>query len=163
MPIAGVEQPQIIQIDDALRLSRFDGDYAFALPWYRNEETVYLVDGNREIYDLRKLRNMYRYLQKRGELYFIQLLQDGKYVAIGDVTFWRDDMPIVIDTPYRNRGIGKKVVAALVRRAVELGYDCIYVNDIYDYNIGSQKCFVSAGFVPVEKTNNGRRYKLTLR
>ncbi len=72
-------------------------------------------------------------------------------------------MPIVIASPYLKRGIGTKVVSALVRRAAELGYESIYVNDIYDYNVGSQRCFEDVDFVPVEKTTNGRRYKLTLR
>ncbi len=163
MPIVGVEQPCFIQVDQSLRLRRFDGIFDFALPWYRDEETVYLVDGNKEIYNLQKLRKMYRYLDQRGELYFIELLQDGKFVPIGDVTFWREDMPIVIASPYRNRGIGKKVVSTLVSRAADLGYNCIYVNTIYDYNIGSRRCFEAVGFVPFEKTNNGHRYKLTLK
>lgn len=55
------------------------------------------------------------------------------------------------------------MVAALVRRAVDLGYDSIYVNTVYDYNVGSQKCFETVGFVPIEKTDNGHRYKLALR
>lgn len=69
MPIDGVEQPQFIQIETSLRLRRFDGTFAFALPWYRDEETVYPVDGSKELYNLQKLRKMYRYRDSKGELY----------------------------------------------------------------------------------------------
>ena len=43
MPIEGISQPEIIQIDSGLRLRRFDGQYAFAFDWYQDAEMVYLV------------------------------------------------------------------------------------------------------------------------
>ena len=46
MPIQGIEQPAVIQIDPGLRLRKYDGKDDFALAWYQDEETVYLVDGN---------------------------------------------------------------------------------------------------------------------
>lgn len=52
---------------------------------------------------------MYRYLDAHGELYFIEILDKGRFTPIGDVTFWQEDMPIIIgDSRYRGRGIGKK-------------------------------------------------------
>ena len=45
--IQGIEQPEIIQIDNTLRLRKYDGVHDFAEEWYLDEETVYLVDGKR--------------------------------------------------------------------------------------------------------------------
>ena len=44
MPIPGIVQPDLLEIEQGLRLRRFDGRFSFALPWYRDEETVLLVD-----------------------------------------------------------------------------------------------------------------------
>ena len=52
MPIEKIEQPQIIEIDDTLRLRRYDGKFDFAFEWYQDTETVYLVDGVKEPYTL---------------------------------------------------------------------------------------------------------------
>ena len=106
---------------------------------------------------------MYHYLDKQGELYFIEVLEKGQFKPIGDVTFWQEDMPIVIgDKAYRGREIGKKVIAALIRRSRELGYDTLRVNEIYEYNIGSRKCFESVGFRACEKTEDGNRFVIDL-
>ena len=72
-------------------------------------------------------------------------------------------MPIVIGDPnYRRKGIGKKVISALLERGRAKGYDKLYVGEIYDFNIGSQKCFESVGFRSYEKTEKGSRYVLNL-
>lgn len=163
MAIAGIAQPALLQIDSGLRLRRFDGSFAFALGWYQDPNLVYLVDGVREPYTMDKLERMYTWLDKAGELYFIEILQDGIYQPIGDVTFWQKDLPIVIGEPaFRGRGIGRKVIAALADRGRRLGYARLYVGEIYDFNIGSQKCFESVGFRPYEKTPQGARYVLEL-
>ena len=84
---------------------------------------------------------MYEYLNKQGELYFIEVLEKGAYRPIGDVCFWKDDMPIVIgEKTYRGKGIARKVIAALIERGKALGYDSLRVNEIYDFNIASRKC-----------------------
>ena len=152
-----------LQIEEALRLRRFDGNYDFAFEWYQNPETVLLVDGKAEPYSYETLTNMYNYLNGKGELYFIEVNENGKWKPIGDVTFWQEDMPIVIsEREYRGKGIGKKVVSALVERGRAMGYDKLYVGEIYDFNIGSQKCFESVGFRSYEKTEKGSRYVLEL-
>ena len=162
MPIPNVQQPELIRIEEKLRLRKFDDCFYFAFHWYQDTETVYLVDGVRRPYSCETLSNMYYYLDKQGELYFIEVL-DGEWKPIGDVCFWRDDMPIVIgDKAYRGRGIGRKVVAALVRRGRELGYETLRVNEIYEYNIGSRKCFESMGFRVCEKTEKGNRFELII-
>ena len=161
--IHGIEQPEIIQIDNTLRLRKYDGVHDFALEWYQDEETVYLVDGKRDPYTMERLGGMYRYLNNAGELYFIEALENGTYKPIGDVTFWQEDMPIVIgDRDYRGRKIGRRVVSALVKRGVALGYDHLEVGEIYDWNEGSRRCFESVGFQAYEKTEKGAKYRLLL-
>lgn len=163
MPIPGIAQPDLLEIEYGLRLRRFDGQFAFALPWYQDEETVLLVDGKQTHYTEEALAQMYAYLDARGELYFIEVLIDGGYHPVGDVTFWREDMPIVIgDRRFRGKGIGGKVVAALIARGRTLGYDRLGVAEIYDCNAPSRRCFESAGFRACEKTAQGSRYELIL-
>lgn len=163
MPIDGIKQPDILMIDSGLRLRKYDGIYDFALSWYQDLDTIYLVDGVKEAYDMKKLHCMYEYLNTHGELYFIEAFENNCFSPIGDVTFWQSDMPIVIgDKQHRGIGIGKKVVAKLIERGKSLGYPSLYINEIYKYNISSQKLFESLGFVEYEQTPDGFRYKLEL-
>ena len=156
MGIQGIEQPEIFQIDDTLRLRKYDGVHDFALEWYKDEETVYLVDGKRDPYTMPRLKGMYEYLNDAGELYFIEVMENGTYKPIGDVTFWQEDMPTVIGEPaFRVRGIERKVIAAMIQRGRTLGYDYLEVGEIYDWNEGSHRCFESVGFTPHEKTEKG--------
>ena len=155
---------EIINIEKGLRLRPFDGTFDFALSWYQDPETVRLVDGVAGIYTPEKLARMYNGLAELGEEYFIEVEEDGKWKPIGDVTFWKDDMPIVIGAPeYRRKGIGKKVIAALADRGRNLGYDRIFVQEIYRFNIASQKCFESVGFKKIKETENGISYVLELK
>ena len=163
MPILKIPQPEFLPVTETLRLKKFDGIYDFALPWYQNVELVWLVDGKREPYTMEKLERMYRYLDRQGELYFIEVGEKGIWKPIGDVTFWQEDMPIVIGDPdYRGKGIGKAVIAALTRRGAELGYDTLHVEEIYDWNIASRTCFEHSGFRVCEKTENGNRFIIEL-
>ena len=164
MPIPNITQPEIIAIDGQLRLRRFDDRFSFAFDWYQDPETVWLVDGVRRLYSRETLGNMYHYLDRHGELYFIEAREEGAFCPIGDVCFWQEDMPIVIGDPaYRGRGIGRRVIAALVQRGRELGYDRLFVQEIYEYNVHSRKCFESLGFRVLEKTERGNRFYLNLK
>lgn len=152
----------ILEGDD-IRLRKFDNNFDFAFEWYQDKETVMLVDGVSEPYDMGKLCRMYSYLNELGELYFIGVLDGNRYIPIGDVTFCRKDMPIVIgDKSYRGRGIGRKVVMALIERGKQLGYASLEVKEIYEYNVGSQKLFEGVGFMKYEKTEKGYKYRLNL-
>ena len=163
MAIEGIVQPEIIPIDENLRLRRFDGRFDFALEWYQDPGLVWLVDGVREPYSYEKLCRMYAYLDARGELYFIEAKQDGAFVPVGDVTFMPQDMPIVVGNPdFRGRGIGGRVIAALIGRGRALGCKKLYVGEIYDWNPASRRCFERAGFRACEKTAKGSRYMLEL-
>lgn len=161
MAIEGIVQPEILKINDTLRLRKFDGIYDFAFDWYQDEETVYLVDGVRKKYSQETLKCMYEYLDKQGELYFIEVLECDEFKSIGDVTFWQNDMPIVIgDKTYRGKGIAKQVIGALIQRGKLLGYTELYVNEIYEFNTVSRKCFESMGFEACEKTEKGNKFVL---
>ncbi|WMM25512.1 GNAT family protein [Tissierella sp. MB52-C2] len=152
-----INQPKYIDIDTDLRLRKFDGKFDFALNWYKDGEDA-------ELYDIDKLERMYNYLDNKGELYFIEVKTENEYIPIGDVTFWKEDMPIVIgDKDYRGKGIGYKVINALIQRAKILGYDEIYVNKIYSYNAASQKTFEKAGFRKYKENKNGYSYILKLK
>ena len=159
MPVSGIWQPELIQIDDELRLRRYDGAFDRALSWYHDRETVLLVDGKEDPYTPDSIKRMYDYLGRRGEVYWIEYREEDGFAPIGDVTSWQEDMPIVIgERKYRGRGIGRRVVAALCRRAADLGWREIRVAEIYDFNEGSRRCFESVGFVPEKKSKIGTAY-----
>ena len=163
MPIAGIDQPAILPVDDGLRLRKYDGAHEFALAWYQDEEMVWLVYGVRRAYDAETLNRMYTYLNSHGELYWIEVEENGAWRPIGDVTFWQEDMPIVIgEAAWRGKGIGRRVIAALVQRGRALGYGSLHVEEIYDWNEGSRRCFESVGFRACVKTDKGSSYVLTL-
>lgn len=163
MPIPGIIQPEIIQIEYALRLKAYEASCDFALSWYQDAEILYMVDGVTIPYSIEKLNRMYEYLNCLGEVYFIEVLENDNWLPIGDVTFCQKDMPIVIgNKAYHNKGIGKKVVSALVSRGKILGYRELFVKEIYDFNLPSQRLFESLGFQKAEKTETGYRYSLTL-
>lgn len=164
MPITGITQPDLIPIEEDLRLRKFDNSFAFALEWYLDPETVMLVDGVNEPYDMDKLTRMYTYLDAHGELYWIEVRRAGRFTPVGDVTFSRDDLPIVIgERSLRGQGIGRKVVAALICRGRALGYPTLRVNEIYHNNIGSRRLFEGLGFRSFENTEKGQRYRLNLK
>ena len=164
MAIQGIDQPAVIQIEESLRLRKYDGVHDFALEWYQDLDTVWLVDGDHVPYTPELLTKMYTWLNNAGELYFIEVLENDTYKPIGDVTFWQEDMPIVIGEPsYRGKGIGRKVISVLCRRGRELGYDYLEVEEIYDWNEASRRCFEHMGFVACEKTEKGSSYRLPLR
>lgn len=156
MPLNGICQPELLAVDEGLRLRRYDGEHAFALPWYQDEQTLWLVDGCREPYDAQRLAAMYAYLDGHGELYWIEVQEAGTWRPIGDVTFSQEDMPIVIgEEAYRGRGIGLRVIRALAERGRSLGYEWLGVREIYDWNAASRRCFEKAGFHACGWTEKG--------
>ncbi|HFI0529614.1 TPA: GNAT family N-acetyltransferase [Streptococcus suis] len=161
MAITGIEQADILEIDKQVRLRRYDGQHDFAFEWHQDLELVWLVDGNKEPYTLDRLNRMYGYLATNGECYFIEILENGQFLPIGDVTLLRDDFAIAIgDKWYWNKGIGTKVLQRMVERAREVGLEEILVKEIYDWNTGSRKLFEKCGFEAVEKTQKGWSYRL---
>ena len=151
MPFQNIQQKEYIVIDETLRLRRYDGNYEVAIPWYQDELvrrfSEGLVDENIRLdanYVSRKLNG----LNLAGEEYFIEVFEDGEFVPIGDVTLKENDPPIEIGVPeYRDKGIGKKVMLALVNRAREIGIKKIFNTGCYEDNFASQKMLEAAGFV----------------
>lgn len=165
MPIEGIAQPEILPVSPTLCLKRFcpEEDCAFALPWYQDESIIKLVEGpEATVYDsMERLLRMYHYLNQHGELYWIEELQGGAFVPIGDVTLEREDMPIVIGPAgCRGRGIGRAVIGALVNRAKSLGWDHAAVHEIYHYNTASRRMFLICGFYECGETEDGKSYRL---
>jgi L-amino acid N-acyltransferase YncA len=54
------------------------------------------------------------------------------------------------------------VVRRLINRGRELGYDTLYIGDIYSFNTASRRCFEALGFRPYAKTELGDKYVLKL-
>lgn len=163
MPIENIVQPDLLPVTDALRLRKYDGKHDFALVWYLDRETVWLVDGDTDLYTAELLNKMYSYQNAHGELYFIEALENGGWHPIGDVCLSLDDFAIVIgEKNWRAKGVGQAVVSALVDRARALGWSQVRLSDIYDFNAASQRLFTSLGFCEEAKTQKGHSYILPL-
>ena len=156
------QQPKLININETLRLRTPDKkDWDLAYPWYQNPKVMYLSEGvTNQTYELYHIYNMYEFLSTRGELYFIEVKEDGKWIPIGDVTLWEENLPIAIgDERYWGRGIGKLVIKTLLKRAKFLGMTKISVPAIYHYNIGSQRLFESCGFKKIGENATEKSYE----
>jgi RimJ/RimL family protein N-acetyltransferase len=163
MSIKNIAQPELLPVTDVLRLRKYGGGHAFALSWYLDPETVWLVDGDRDVYTPELLNRMYSCQSAGGELYFIEALEDAGWKPIGDVCLSPDDFAIVIgEKAYRARGVGRAAVSALIERARALGWERVRVSDVYDFNAGSQRLFTSLGFQTEAKTEKGHSYILPL-
>ncbi|HET8662897.1 MAG TPA: GNAT family N-acetyltransferase [Nocardioides sp.] len=144
--------PDILPVDDDLRLRAFagDADVDLAWPWYRDPETLALVDGvDTPTYPRDRVAAMYETLGAQGELYLVERrTPDDTWVAVGDVTLAPDTLPIVIEPGSRRQGIGRRVLLRLVDRARVLGWDRLDVRQVYDGNEAAFRLFTGIGFVP---------------
>lgn len=150
MPIKNIEQPEIIVINDSLRLRKYDGDYAKLLPGYQDP---YVYQNSEGIFndadkpDIDYVKGMCEYLAKAGEMFFIEVLENGEFVSIGDVTVKNENPPITIwIEKYRGSGIGKAVMKTVIERLRELGFEKIEGSTVYKWNTVSQKMHESLGF-----------------
>lgn len=166
MAYKNFEQPKIIKVRDDIRLRIYDGNYQLAVQWYKEEVVYYNSEGITDpskIPDESYVRRMYEYLRNNGELYFIEVLEDGRFLPVGDVTLKEENPPIVIGVAkYRGKGIGKEVMKTIINRAKEIGITKLYGSIIYDYNIASQRMHESIGFVCMEIRGDKRIYELEL-
>lgn len=166
MPLPNIEQPEIISVSATLRLRQYDGKYEVFLPGYQNP-TVYqnsegIFDETR-IPNLDYVKGMCNYLQKVGELYYIEILESGLIVPIGDVTIKPDNPPIAIwFDQYHGKGIGKLVMQTLIHRLRALGYSKITGSMVYRWNIASQKLHEGLGFVRTDENEREITYELDL-
>ena len=158
--------PNVLNITSDLRLVRLDEPPAEALSWYQDPETLWMVDGKREPYTPERLARMYDWLAERGELWYIEVRDEsasGGWRAVGDVTLCPGDLPIVIgEKDLRAHHVGRRVIEALCERARSLGWREVRVDEIYDWNVASQRCFSAAGFEPYGRTELGARWQREL-
>lgn len=81
------------------------------------------------------------------ELYYIEVLENGRFVSVGDVTVKEENPPIAIwDEAYRRKGIGTAVMKAAIRRLKELGVSDIRGSLVYKWNTPSQRLHEKLGF-----------------
>ena len=155
-------QPELIEIKPGLRLrTPKKEEWRLAHPWYQNEKVMYLSEGvKNKTYNLSQIYNMYEYLSTRGELYFIEVFEHNRWLAIGDVTLWEENLPIAIGVEaYWGQGIGKAAINCLLKRAKELGMTKISVPAIYHYNKASLRLFESCGFKKISENETEKSYE----
>lgn len=129
-------------ITDDLYLTKYFPAHKISLNWYLDKETVKMVDNSDLVYDLDQLKNMYEYLDKNGDLFYIVY----KNKLIGDCAIFDDKMlAIVIDKEYRGKGIASKVLEFLISYARNKGYENLNA-EIYEFNKVSKNLFAKHGF-----------------
>ncbi|MCC8131252.1 MAG: GNAT family N-acetyltransferase [Oscillospiraceae bacterium] len=167
MPFPNITQPEIIEIELGLRLKRFDWNIDKMLEGYhdpvvyQNSEGIFDQD---KIPDMDYIKSMCRYLDGAGELYFIQALENGEYVSVGDVTVKPENPPIAIwEEKYRGVGIGQKVMTAVIARLSALGYKKITGSTVYKWNLASQKMHERLGFTRTGETERDYIYEYTIK
>lgn len=143
-----------VEITNNLYLAKYFPAYKISLAWYKDKETVKMVDNSEIPYDLDKLKLMYDYLDKNGDLYYI--IFENK--LIGDCAIFDDNVvAIVISKEYRGKGIGHRVLEALIKIGKEKNLPYLKA-EIYDFNEVSKKLFLQNGF----KSVGDNYYRLSL-
>lgn len=140
----------ILDVDDDLRLRPFagDADVDLAWPWYRDPETIALVDGpGTPTYTRESVAAMYEALAAQGDVYLIERLVGKEWQAVGDVTLAPDTLPIVVAPGLRGQGIERRVILRLVDRARVLGWSELRVREVLPANDASHRLFAGLGFV----------------
>lgn len=140
-------------VDHEITLVPYRPNEEVALKWYQDPDVCKQVDNIDFVYDLERLRNMYGYLSKYGDCYYIEY----RGIPIGDITLKDNEISIVICKEYQNRHIGRRCVENILALAREKGLPAVKAQ-IYDFNKQSQRMFLSVGFQWAE----GDRYVFTL-
>ena len=166
MALKDTAQPEVIQIRDWLRLRGYDGHYELFLPGYQNPVVYQNSEGifdESKIPDLNYVERMCKFLAGVGELYFIEVKENGIYRPIGDVTVKPQNPPIAIWVDeYRGKGIGTLVMHTVMGRLRELGYSKITGSAVYKWNIPSQKMHERLGFLRSGEDENEILYETDL-
>lgn len=166
MPLPNIPQPQLLPIAPGLRLRRYDGHYEIFLPGY---QTPAVYENSEGIFDLEKIpdlgyvKGMCNFLDRAGELYYIEIEENGAFVPIGDVTIKPQNPPIALwREEYRGKGIGRQVMQAVIARLRDLGYEKISGSSVFRWNTASQRLHESLGFYRVGENEREFFYDLTL-
>ena len=141
-------------VDEEIVLVRYYPNYKTALAWYQDLDLCKQVDNRDAAYDLDLLKAMYKWLNKKGDLFYIKY----KNRLCGDVCLQADgEINIVVAKPFQNKQIGRRVVQEIIQLAKEKEMRELHAR-IYTFNTQSQKMFRRIGFQKVDK----ERYILTL-
>lgn len=133
-------------VDEEIELVKYYPNYKTALVWYQDLELCKQVDNRDTVYDLDLLKAMYKYLNQKGDLFYIKY----KDRLCGDVCLQPDgEINIVVAKPFQNKHIGRRVIREMLRLAREKNIPEVYA-EIYSFNTQSQRMFESIGFQRVE-------------
>lgn len=166
MAWSNVKQPDMIIITDTLRLRKYDGNFEQFLPGYQ-DPVVYqnsegIFDDSKKP-DLEYVQRMCGYLSGVGEMYYIEVKENGVFVPVGDVTVKPENPPIALwANRYRGRGIGYTVMQTVIARLKELGCEKITGTTVYKWNTASQKLHEKLGFQRVGEEDDEYVYELLL-
>ena len=134
-------------VDEEIELVKYYPNYKTALVWYQDLELCKQVDNRDTAYDLDLLKAMYKYLNQKGDLFYIKY----KNRLCGDVCLQPDgEINIVVAKPFQNKHIGRRVTREIIRLAREKNIPEVYA-EIYSFNTQSQRMFESIGFQRVEE------------
>lgn len=166
MPLKDNPQPEVITINDWLRLRKYDGNYQSFLPAYQDP---YVYQNSEGIFDESKIPNldyvkrMCEYLSRVGELYYIEAKDGEVFVPVGDVTVKEENPPICIwKSECRSRGVGTLVMQTVIRRLRQLGYTQITGSTVYQWNLPSQRMHEKLGFQKTGEDEKEITYALEL-
>ena len=141
-------------VDGEITLVPYYPNYKTALAWYQDPELCKQVDNRDTVYDLALLKDMYQYLNRHGDLFYIKY----KNRLCGDVCLQPSgEVNIVISKPFQNKHIGRRVMKEIIRLAKEKQLSSLHA-EIYTFNTQSQKMFQSIGFIKA----GDERYVLNL-
>lgn len=155
MPLEGIVQPEIVPLCEGYRLRKYDGAYEKALEGYQDP---FVYQNSEGIFDPEKkpdidyVRRMFEYLDRNGEAYFIEALEGGEYIAVGDVTAKPENPPIAIwYARHRAKGIGLLAMQAVIERLRAAGCKKITGSTVYKWNPASLALHKKLGFVVVRE------------
>ena len=141
-------------VDGEIRLINYYPNYTTTLAWYQDLDLCKQVDNRDSAYDLDLLKAMYKYLNKKGALFYIKY----KNRLCGDVCLQPNgEVNIVISKPFQNKHIGRRVINEMIKLAKEKNIPELHA-EIYSFNTQSQKMFQSIGFKKV----NDEQYMLSV-
>ena len=143
-------QPKCIKVSPDLILVKYYTNYKASLPWYQDLSVCKQVDNIDYVYDKQRLGNMYKFLSRNGECYYIKAMVDGKFRLIGDISLCNNEIGIAICKEQQNKHYGRKATQAIINRAKQIGIKEIKV-EIYSFNIQSKKMFLALGFTQIDE------------
>lgn len=141
-------------VDKEIKLIKYYPNYKTTWAWYQDLGLCKQVDNRDTAYDLDLLKAMYKYLNRKGDLFYIKY----KNRLCGDVCLQPDgEINIVVAKPFQNKHIGRRVISEIIQLAKEKGIQELHAV-IYSFNGQSQRMFESVGFQRVDT----EKYKLVL-